>query len=173
MARYRRRRRYYKSKGRWSSNIQEISDSLAVSTNPFSANTILVTNPVQSNTTVSQQYTVKNIEATFQIEWSGNTSGRDYIEDLCVYIMYVPQGMTVTDNYNNQHPEYIMNYKFIGSPQEDGGDASQPIRVRTRLSRRLQTGDQIILFVKGTRQETATNLNIQIHGLIRWWTKAN
>ena len=92
--------------------------------------------------------------------------------------MFVPQGMTVTPNYNIEHPEYIMNYKYLGSPTGTGTSTSaevqqyQPFRLRTRLSRKLNTGDSVILFIKGLNQGTG-NININLSGLVRWWTKAN
>ena len=75
--------------------------------------------------------------------------------------MFVPQGMNVSTDYNIQHPEYIMNYKYLGSPTGTGTSTSaevqqyQPFRLRSRLSRKLNTGDSVILFIKGLNQGTA------------------
>lgn len=173
MARKYRRYRKFRS-ARWAPNISEFSGSESVPANDiFSYTTTLTTNPIQSQNLVSQTYTVKNFDINFVIEIISSATA--YVEDLAVYIMYVPQGMNVGSDYNIQHPEYIMNYKFIGSPTFDGASAGQqfqPIKVRSRLSRKLQTGDSVILFVKGRNQ--ATNpASLEFHGLIRWWTKAN
>ena len=66
-------------------------------------------NPTQVNTAVSQIYTVKRIECSFYID-SDSTNPIGPIEDVVAYIMFVPR-KNVTD-YNKQHPEYIMAYKF-------------------------------------------------------------
>jgi hypothetical protein len=95
--------------------------------------------------------------------------------------MFVPQGMNISEDYNLQHPEYILNYKYLGSPtatfsNQSTGDVEtqqyQPHRLRTRLSRKLQTGDSIILFIKGLNTSTSAQ-QVNLSGLIRWWTKAN
>lgn len=178
MARKSYKKRYYK-KGRWSANILKIQNTtLQAAAGNWSSYTILTSNPIQSNTTVSQQYTVKNVELTFQME-TGDALGRQ-LESITVYIMYVPQGMNIGDDYHIQHPEYIMAYRFIGSPEYeqpsiDGPLAigvRNPLKVKTRLSRRLQTGDSIIAYFEGTNQSSDPE-EININGLIRWWTKAN
>lgn len=176
MARYRRRRYRRRGKGKWSANISEINnEEITALPGNFSGTTTLTTNPAQTNTTVSQIYTVKNFEVNFTIDsMYGN-----YFEGITCYIMYVPQGMNVSELYHIQHPEYIMTYKFLGSPTNEnaveGGVSNQnyqPFRIKTRMARRLQTGDSIILFIKGYNQDTTTR-QFNISGLIRWWTKAN
>lgn len=172
MAKYRKKnyRRYYK-KGKWSPNIQELLTTQITATGGiFFATYTLATNPVQDNTTVSQTYTVKNFNVDFYID--GGTFDTQYLEDVCAYIVYVPQGMTVGDNYNILHPEYILNYKYLGGPSSDGSQTYQPYRLRSRMARKLNTGDSIQLFIKGNNQ-TSDSANLFVHGIIRWWTKAN
>lgn len=163
----------FRRKGRWSANISEIQNTqITASRQKFSATTTLTTNPVQSNTTVSQIYTVKNFEISFTMDiGSGSTSS--YIESLAFYIMFVPQGMNVGEDYNLQHPEYIMAYRFYGSPlQDSSSNEVVPFRLKTRMARRLNTGDSIILFITGFN-EYSSEQNLKLNGLIRWWTKTN
>lgn len=175
----RRTRRYYRKKGKWSANIKTLTNQ-TISTTPsssFYGTSTLCTNPVQTDSSVSQQYTVKNIELSYEIEYTGSSVGNDkYIEGLTVYVMYVPQGMTVTETYPNNHPEYIMAYKFLGSPNSDAtggnGPSRNPLKIKTRMARRLQTGDSVILLIVG-RNETSNAVPIEFNGLVRWWTKAN
>ena len=169
MARRRYRRRYYRSKGRWSANIKNINEEQSVSTSgTFGSSVDLCLNPVQDSLTVSQTYTVKNIELSVYLE-SDNTNT---IEDVEHYIMYVPQGMNLTVNYNYEHPEYIMAYYYQGNPIPDGESTGYRLKLKTRMARRLQTGDRIIYFYKG-RRDTIGTYNISCKGLVRWWTKAN
>lgn len=172
MAKYTRyrnynRRRYRKS---WSPNIQELlTTSITSIPGTFYTTFTLATNPSQQNTTVSQTYTVKNFNIDFYID----TDNQNYnIEDVCAYIVYVPQGMTVGDNYNILHPEYILNYKYLGTPSTDAGQFYQPFRIRSRMARKLNTGDSVQLFLKGVNQSD-NNISMEVHGIIRWWTKAN
>lgn len=171
----RRTRRRFRRRTRWSSNIKEINAiALNISQGSWSGSETLATNPVQDVLGVSQVYTVKNFDINFTLE-AASTATRAAIEAVTAYIMYVPQGMNISENYNLEHPEYIMNYKYLGSPAsadaQNEEQQFQPIRVRTRLSRKLNTGDSIILFLKGT--STDTGGIVQLSGLVRWWTKAN
>lgn len=176
MAKKYRRRRYYRSKGRWSANIKPLASQAITATanTSFFATSDLCQNPAQSENTVSQQYTVKNIEISSELEVDGNGAWNN-IESLIAYVMYVPQGMLVTETYPSFHPEYIMAMRFIGSPEIDNaqnGPGRNPLKIRTRLARRLQTGDKVILLITGLNQGSTT-VNLSYNGLIRWWTKAN
>lgn len=173
------RKRYYKKSTttKWSPNIQEISTTTvqASASSTFFQSFVLAFNPTQVNTAVSQVFTVKNVEVSFYIDAEVNNTNN--IEDVAAYIMFVPQGMNITIDYNKQHPEYIMAYKFLGSPSPDTGQNLgqnyQPQRVKTRLMRKLQSGDNIILFIKGNNTSSSDTQQFDFHGLVRWWTKAN
>lgn len=168
----RRVRKFKKRTQRWSSNMQEITTQvLEANSGTWFGTATLATNPTQTTLGVSQIYTVKNFDINFVIDTNVQESLNN-IENICSYIMFVPQGMNVTSDYNLQHPEYILNYKYLGSPSSDGEQQYQPTRLRTRLARKLQTGDSIILFIKG-RNQSNSDLTLSLNGLIRWWTKAN
>lgn len=170
----RRYRRFKRRTGRWAPNIVELNNSYTATSGNFYNEIGLATNPAQSSIGVSQIYTVKNFDITFTIESSSQWS----LEGITAYIMFVPQGMLITSEYNTQHPEYILNYKYLGSPTGIGTSTSaevqqfQPFKVRTRLSRKLNTGDRIILFVKGY-SEASSSITYSLNGIVRWWTKAN
>ena len=175
------RRKYWKRKGRWSANIKTFTDdNFSVLPNGFSTLTSdLCLNPTQNINTVSQQYTVKNIELSFEIDYASSSSVLVNIESLTCYIVYIPQGYGVTDNTINQHPEWIMAYRFLGSPntEVDSNTAyvnpgRNPVRVKSRMARRLQTGDKIVLLIQGYNSGS-TALQLKLNGIVRWWTKAN
>lgn len=170
MARRIRRRRYYK-KAKWCPNLSDIlNTTVSAASGRFSATTTLTTNPNNSSSTVSQVYTVKNVEISFTIE----SDSSDYFDGVTAYIMFVPQGMNVNEDYHINHPEYIMAYKYLGSTVRtlNTGQPFQPIKVRSRLSRKLNTGDSIILYIAGQNNYTNT-ASFSLSGLVRWWTKAN
>lgn len=184
MAKY-RRRRYYRKRARWASNIQEISNELVNMSGQglFSKAITLVTNPAQAANAGSAIITVKNVEASFEMETNGvNTS--QLVEGLQFYIMYLPQGyQTPSNTFALEHPEWVMAYRFYGSPPGDiiqqstsslqmAGMTKGPLKVKTRLARKLNTGDRIILFIKGLHEDTNTH-TCQINGIVRWWTKYN
>lgn len=175
MAKKTYRKRYYRSRGKWSANIRQIEDqsfNTGSTDQAYFFNYIdLCTNPTQQTSSVSQQFTVKNVELSYEIvtpEVSLN-----FVNGLTVYIMYLPQGMTVANNYHIQHPEYIMAHRYLGAANYVQSNPGRlPAKIKTRLSRRLQTGDKIIFYIVGYHKGT-TSYTIQLHGLVRWWTKAN
>lgn len=177
----RRYRRYRRRSGRWAPNIVKISSQVIATSGEFSNSEDLVTNPIQTSTGVAQAFTVKNFEITFTLE--AIDAGLNSLESITAYVMYVPQGMNVTSSYYAEHPEYIMTYKYLGSPSVVRGpnvtplttqetQQYQPYRIKTRLSRKLQTGDKVILYIQGSNEAT-TNQTYIINGLVRWWSKAN
>ena len=147
-------KRYY-SKKRYSPNIKTINREIeGIEAGLFYATNDLCLNPVQQDNTVSQTYTVKNIEFTFNLDMplEGNNEQAN-LENLICYIMYVPQGMNIGIDYAQQHPEYIMAMRFMGGPEWDGNTSAgnrNPLKVKTRLARRLQTGDKIVFYLTGT-----------------------
>lgn len=178
MARY--KKRTYRRRVRWAANLQDIAPVNQGATPGDWSNIVgLTTNPTQSVLSVSQIYTVKNFSIDFTLEATGE--GAAFIEAVTCYIMYLPQGMTAGNDYHLQHPEYIMAYKYLGSPTTAAVNSAaaanenqqyQPIRIRSRLSRKLNTGDSIILYIKGYTQGS-TSYTYQLSGIVRWFTKAN
>ena len=176
----RRYRRYRRARGKWAANIQRISGSGTVSANsPFVDYVTIAQNPEQEDTAVSQIFRVKNIEIACQLE-----SAYPQIENIEYYIMYVPEGYPLPEDRSLpiKHPEWIMAYKFIGNGTNSFGSTSsspyvsnenaQVPKVKTRLTRKLQTGDQIVFIICGVNNSTS-NSSIVYNGLLRWWTKAN
>ena len=165
----RRARRYRRSKGRWSANIKNISENIDAGIGLQFITVDLCRNPIQISMGVSQQYTVKNVELSVFGETNDNVNVMEEVEH---YIMFVPQGMTVGVDYNLIHPEYIMAYYYQGNPAKDSEGLGYRLKLKTRLSRRLQTGDKVIYFTKFNNTSSA-QVEYQINGLCRWWTKAN
>lgn len=173
----RRRTRYRRRKGRWSANIQRINQSGEAEPNStFGDFVTLAQNPAQLQTTVSQQYTAKNIEVSGQLEVINavGTGTASVIEELTYYIMYVPEGYPLDFSLPFAHPEWIMAYKYAGQSTHTSSSAAliQPPKIRTRLSRRLNTGDSII-FMYTAQNNSSSTFNVKFQGLVRWWTKAN
>lgn len=170
---YRQRSRF-RRRGRWSSNIQGLAlTGDAPPSSTFGDFYTVAQNPAQVNSTVSQQYTVKNVEITGEFESAGGFS----IENVSFYIMYVPEGYPLNLDLPFTHPEWIMAYKYIGQSAQNTQSAAgvtfyQPPRIKTRLSRRLNTGDSIVFIYRGYNSSTSSSY-IKFNGLVRWWTKAN
>lgn len=139
----------------------------------FGDSVTLAQNPGQNSSTVSQQYTVKNIEVSGNIETISSSANWN-IEEVTYYIMYVPEGYAISTNLPFQHPEWIMAYKYYGAAvvSNTGSSSNIPPKIKTRLSRRLNTGDSII-FMYIAKNVSTQPVEVKFQGLVRWWTKAN
>ena len=181
MAKYYRTRKYSRSYRRksWSSRITNIRGSQSAAANQ---NIViyydLCKNPDQSESSVSNKFTVKNIHLQLDLAYyqSANSSP-EYIENLQAYIVYIPQGYAgeAPSDYANipfAHPEWIMTYRYIGSCQPD--TPSYPaLRMFSRLSRKLDTGDRVTLIILGNNTSTSVSSGITYQGLVKYNTKAN
>lgn len=58
-----------------------------------------------------------------------------------IYIMFLPQGVTVSDGLPDQHPEWIMAWRGYDVQSQ----SLQAFSVQSKLKRNLNSGDSIIL----------------------------
>ena len=183
MAKYTRYRKYSRRRaGKYSPNILRLGPttfSVPPETRDIAINT-LVENQEYSSSRGNNVLRVKNIELNIQFETAGLLASYN-IESCCGYVMYIPEGYQVTVDTPIQHPEWIMAYKYFGSPDPElgTGTEAQSIsnqriqRIKSRLSRNLNTGDRIIFLAEATNVAGTTTYQVQFQGLCRWWTKAN
>lgn len=181
MAKYTRYRKYsrrYRKKGIWSNRISNISGSqLATKESQFVIYYNLCQNPTQDNSTVSNKYTVKNIN--LQLELSTDTGVPTDIENAQAFVCYIPQGYVPTGTPSAyatvpyDHPEWIMAHRFIGSPQGDANNYYPPLRITSRLARKLDTGDRIVLIVLAENTSVTTSYTMVYRGVVKYVTKAN
>ena len=180
MARTRRSKRYYR-KAVWSTRLTNFSGAQSVSAGSQAViYSNLCQNPAQSNDTVSNKYTVKNIDLQFELSYGLNQSATNDLENFQYFVMFIPQGYAPTgapSAYSTlpfDHPEWIMVHRFIGNPLGDLSTSYPPVHVKSRLARKLDTGDRIILLILG--QNTSTNnvsYTVDYRGLVKYNTKAN
>lgn len=177
----RTRRNYYRRRHRKSWSTRLVNFKGAQSAAAGTAYVIyqnLCQNPAQDINTVSNLYTVKNINCQVELENSENNASS--IENLQAYIMYVPQGYIPTgvpSEYLNlpfDHPEWIMAHRYYGSCQNDtSGPQYPPLRLFSRLARKLDTGDRVILLIIGENSGTQYSRTLEYWGIVKFNTKAN
>lgn len=173
---YYRRRRYRRKI--WSTRIKNFSgNQLATGGSNFVIYQNLCTNPAQTDDTVSNKYTVKNIN--LQLELSNNSTASGYVENLQAFVVFVPQGYIPTGvpaayaDLPYDHPEWIMAHRFYGSAFSDNSPYYSPLRLHTRLSRKLDTGDRIVVIILGRNTNSSQSQTIDYQGLVKYNTKAN
>lgn len=181
MARYLRTRKYsrYNRRKTWSSRISNIRGAQSVTAN----NNLIVyydlcKNPEQSESSVSNKFTVKNVHLQLELAHSATAnSDPSQIENLQAYIVYIPQGYAgeAPSEYANipfAHPEWIMTYRYIGSCQPDT-PYYPSLKMFSRLSRKLDTGDRITLIILGNNTSSQYSNTVSYQGLVKYNTKAN
>lgn len=170
MARHRRYRRYYRRRSNWSSRINELNISETLAANgDFFIQRDLVTNPAQTDNNISNKFTVKNVRA--ELEAQVTSSEATAINFVRAYIMFVPQGVPVNGSLPTNHPEWIMAYRWVGSPVANGSPYFPALRLGSRLSRNLDTGDRITFIIIGSNTDVVA-AGINCNGLVRYNTKA-
>ena len=179
MARTKRVQKYYK-KHTWSTRISNIGGAQSVAPN---AKCIiyynLCQNPVQNADTVSNKYTVKNIDLQLEVSVADVSSGNGLLENFQAFICYIPQGYIPTgtpsayEDVPFNHPEWIMTHRYIGNPLADNSTSYLPLHIKSRLARKLDTGDRIVLIILGANQGTPSSMTIDYRGLVKYNTKAN
>lgn len=176
MARYYRRRRYSRRHGTsWSTKLLNFSGAQSVS--PGSNYVVYQNLCENSSQGVEQLYTFKNINC--QVELEGDVQ----IENLQAYVIYVPKGYIPTgvpsayETLPFNHAEWILAHRFYGSAQRDSGSTSPgfpPLKLGSRLARKLKPGDRIILLILGTNTNSGTgSITLDYRGLVKFNTKAN
>jgi len=182
----RRYRRYYRRRGKkWSTRLNNFSGAQsAAASGTFVIYQNLCQNPAQSVDTISQLYTVKNIDCSIEL----SAGGTSVIENLQAYVMYIPQGYIPTgvpSAYANapfEHPEWIMAHRYYGSPQVEYQGTQNlsantpgfpPLKLRTRMARKLDTGDRVIVIILGSNTSASASAELTYSGLVKYNTKAN
>lgn len=173
MARYYRYRKYSRRFRRknWSSRITNLDITQSVAGGQtFQVYRTLATNPAQSEDSVSNKFTIKNIKCNFIIEAGDNGQ---YLENLQAFVLFVPQGFTFNASTPYEHPEWIMASKHIGVALAANNPGYSPLYMSTRLARKLDTGDRIVFVVQGVNTYQTQSASARLTGIIRYNTKAN
>lgn len=126
----------------------------------------LISNPTNAGGGLTTGY----VETIGRFSIDCTLEGVQSLDNVAMFIMYIPEGYTIQEEGNtnssvlNQHPEWIMAYKYLGSPTQSSGDqinqGCQPTRIRTRVRRNLMTGDRIVLLISGTNSATQSSTGI-------------
>jgi hypothetical protein len=149
--------------------LKEINETVSLEGPGTSSGVIqLVLNDVDGYSNLS----VKNFCTNLICELPGTSSGVSNIEEVGYYIMFVPEGYTPAVNFPFIHPEWILNYSYVGTPLADNMPVGFNIRKTTKRARKLKPGDQIVLFVLGTNTNSGAG-TLSINGLVKYYSKRN
>lgn len=140
--------------------IIQLQQSISAATGNFNTYVDLITNPTNAYPNQMTGY----VETIGRFSIDCTLEGAQSLNNVAMFIMYIPEGYTISNQVNNsnsvlnQHPEWIMAYKYLGSPTQSASDqisqGCQPTRIRSRVRRNLMTGDRIVLYITGTNSAT-------------------
>ncbi len=168
------RRRYFRyyprrtvAKKKWASNIVNGT----VSSSGFS---LLAQN--SSQTTSPTPVIVKcgnfKVQGDVMVQTSGSSSSARPVP-LVFYILFVPEGVGISDSLVTTHPEWIMGWTVIDASIINSAQGSTTsgnrFSITTRLKRNLNSGDSIVAILQ-SRDSAAT---AQAAFTCQFWTCAN
>ena len=162
--RYYRRTRYYRySKKKWSPTLgQGVLTTAAEPSSTGFGYTVLCSNSSLQGTQapVTTIIKVKNFKCVIDIvSKSATTPNGMFLRNVFYAIMFVPQGFTITANTPIEHPEWIMVWRTsdFGPLAEGSASTASNLQLSSRLTRNLNSGDQIVLFNSFYNSESVAN----------------
>lgn len=140
--------------------ILQLKEQFTAASGNFYTYMDLITNPSNLNPDALTGY----VETIGRFTIDCTLEGAQSLNNVAMFVMYIPEGYAIntqtpgSNNVLNQHPEWIMAYKYLGSPTQATSDqvsqGCQPTRIRSRVRRNLMTGDRIVLLIAGTNSAT-------------------
>jgi hypothetical protein len=148
--------------------LKEIFKDISIPANSTTGGSVdLLTVPADSQTSM----TVRSFTTDLFIEMVNATPNAG-LDKAQFFVMFLPEGHTVTVNLPFQHPEWVISYCYQGTPLADTQTVGYNIKKITRKTRRLRPGDSIFLFAMA-ENNTSSPLSINVSGLIKYFSKMN
>lgn len=150
--RYYRRTRYYRySKKKWSPTLGQgvLNTTAETQTTGFGYTVLCANSSLQgTNAPVSTIIKVKNFKCVIDIVSHTASATSSYSRNNFYAIMFVPQGFTITATTPTEHPEWIMVWRTtdVSIASSTTSSISSNIQLSSRLTRNLNSGDQIVLY---------------------------
>lgn len=168
MARYYKYRRYYKKiypRKRWASNIKSDTLPVVLTTDDLIAfkSFSLCENSEQTSTPTPVILKFGRLKLKGDIRFSQTNVAQ--FTSAMVYVVFVPQGNTLTSLLISQHPEYLLGWTACSL------DTGSSFSLTTTLKRNLNSGDSIqVLFSISATQMPSQNINYNFFYTAQYWT---
>lgn len=90
------------------------------------------------------------------------------VSSCMVYVMYIPEGIAISQNFITLHPEYLLGWTCLSL--ESGGSFS----LSSGLKRNLNSGDKIqIFFYADTLVAPQEDITFALYFHIQYWTTSS
>lgn len=147
------RRTFYTARRRtakWSPHlIQELMSVGLDSAGQFGSYQLLSKNTSDNTTPTPSVIKVKNFRVSVDTSTAYSTN---YVQYLNAYIIFIPEGVSISKETPTQHPEWILAWKSLN---EITNTNAQSITLSSRLARNLNSGDAIYLLFTGSISQAA------------------
>lgn len=113
------------------------------------------------------------VQGDVMVQTASSTPSRPV--PLVFYILFVPEGVGISDSLVTTHPEWIMGWTVIDATIIVGGGSgttstgSNRFSISTRLKRNLNSGDSVVAIL----QSRDTSATAQCAFTCQFWTCAN
>ncbi len=166
--------RYYKYKTsykkvyprkRWASNIFTKNTLLTLvsgSTNSSAAETLCInSNQTANPTPVIVKFGRVKVKGDVRTDLA---SDNNFVSGT-MYVVFCPQGMSISTSLISDHPEYIIGWTQISL------DSGNTFSFSSALKRNLNSGDQInLLFVINSVNSSQSARNFNFYYTVQYWT---
>lgn len=140
------RRTFYTARrktAKWSPHLLIQPISFETGTGDFASYQLVAKNSTDTTVPVPSVIKVKNFRVSIDTSAPVGAYAVDYFN---VYLMYVPEGITINTDTPKNHPEWIITWKGIDNST---GNGIENIVMSSRLARNLNSGDGIYLIFAG------------------------
>lgn len=149
---------------KWSPHLLVQSISFETSSGDFGSYQLLAKNSTDTTVPVPSIIKVKNFRVSID---TSVPSVANYPNYLNVYLMYIPEGVTMTSDTPRNHPEWILAWKGINAISHADKEG---IVLSSRLSRNLNSGDGVYLLFSGN---SSSNITLNFVATSTYVSRAN
>lgn len=149
----RTRRTFYTSRRRtakWSSHLLVQPLTFESAAGDFASYQLIAKNSTDTTVPVPNIIKVKNFRVSIDTTAPGTFPNIRYFN---VYLMYIPEGITINTDTPKNHPEWILGWRGINDTNTSD---QHTLVITSRLARNLNSGDGIYLVFGGYAEQAIT-----------------
>ena len=167
----RARRTFYTARRRtvkWSPHLIEERLAITANSESFGSYQLLAKNSSDSSTPTPSVIKVKNFRVSVDT-LLGSSSFSSSLQTFNVYVIFIPEGVTITQDTPKQHPEWLLGWKSVNEITHQQRDTTV---ITSRLARNLNSGDSVyVLFTGSQGPNVSQTINVNI--VASYVTRAN
>lgn len=164
----RARRTFYTARRRtvkWSPHLLEQQLSITANPGDFGSYQLLAKNTSDNTTPTPSVIKVKNFKVSIDTTLPTVDISLMYFN---AYVIFIPEGVTITPDTPKQHPEWILAWKSINNVMHTQRDCTV---LTSRLARNLNSGDAVYVLFTGNKAGSTATITLNV--VSSYVTRAN